>query len=211
MENTNKSQIALIRICYLLPPILAIFYLFFGYLPHFYYLSDGEAMANISLFSLMSNTLQSCKGFLNGTASGTTADLYFSYVILSIWALSLLAMILYALFAIANAAAAILIWFPDSKPTKNVNLAKKIYRMIVPNRFFYGVSCFLPCFPALFPYFLQRFYRTIIGVNPTVHYFGLPDPFITILLGIACVVIFALTKNAQSNLRMTPFKLYKVK
>lgn len=210
MDRTSKRRVALIRTCYLLPPVLAVFYLFFGYLPHLYYLSDGVATANISLFALMSNTLQSCKGFFNGTASGTTADLYFSYVMLSVWVISLITIVLYAIFAIANAAAVALIWSPDQKPTKTVNLAKKIYRMVVPNRFFYGVSCFLPAFPALFPYFLQRFYRTVIGITPTVHYIGPPDPIIAVLLGAACIALFALTKRAQSELRMTPFKLYKV-
>jgi hypothetical protein len=211
MKDTTKRQAALIRISYLLPAIIACFFLFWAYLPHFFYMMEGELMDFDSLFPLMDRTFKNCRGFFNGTANGSTADLYFSYSILPIWGIALLTLILYAVFAIANLMALVLIWDPNRKPTKNINLLKKIYRMIVPNRFFYGVFCFLPVFPSLFPYFLQRFYRTIYGITATVHYSILPDFILTLILGVVCVLIFSLTKNAQNDLRMTPFKLYKVK
>ncbi len=211
MKDANKTQITLIRISYLLPAIFSCLFLFLGYLPHFFYMIQGELMDFDSLFPLMDRTFKNCRGYFNGTASGSTADLYFSYSILPIWLISLLTVILYAVFTVANLMALVLIWSPDSKPTKNINLLKKIYRMIVPNRFFYGVFCFLPVFPALFPYFLQRFYRTIYGITATVHYPLLPDFILALIFGLACVLTFALTKNAQNRLRMTPFKLYKTK
>lgn len=205
-----RAQVRLVRLCYLLPVLNGAILLALACIPHLFYQSGPDALDTLSLMQLLQNTYSNCIGFLQGSADGSVAAFYFSVVMMIFWALCWLTMVLYALFALASAVlCALIVWTPGTASQPWMNTAKRCYRMLVPNRVCYGIWCALPLLPSFFPYILQGFYRSILGEQATLHYFGLPDPVYVILLAGLAAALFVLTLPAQKEYRMDLFRLYK--
>lgn len=205
----SKGKVTLIRFCYLMPLIGVIAILIAALIPHIFFQDGTEAYKNLTLFTLMGNTYDGCLSFFRGTAQGTTADFYFSLKIFAVWLLSVACMVIYGVFVLATALCVPLAWFPNAS-TPLGNKLKRIYRLIVPNRVFYVLFQLLPVFPSLFPYFLQRFYRTMLGQKITAHYVGLPDWIPVLLLTAASVALFLGTLRMQKDCRMDLFRIFKL-
>ena len=97
----------------------------------------------------------------------------------------------------------------DAPPSAGLNTAKRVYRILVPNRVFYGVFCFLPLFPAAMPLLYAGLLRAMLKTNAAAHFYGPPDPVYALLTGLACALPFFLLLRAQKEEKMDLFRLYK--
>ena len=204
------SRVWAVRLAYLLPLLSAVALLILAATPCFFFQSRGEAFESMSLFGVMTNTYENCKGFLDGTASGSTSALYFSYVMSAILLVSLILMVLYAVFILFTALLFPFIWTPNAPGHPTVNQLKRAYRILVPNRGCYVVCNLLPILPSCFPYFLELFYNKLLGDPATLHYLFLPNPIITAVLCALSVTLFLTTLTAQRENRMDLFRIYKL-
>ena len=204
------KRIGMIRIAYLLPIVNAVILLLLACIPRFFYLADGTARNTLSLFELMGNTYTSGTTFLGGTVQGTTADLYFYFVMLSIFWVSVIGMVLYGLFCIATACMTCFAWTPLRTPTTLENKLKRTYRLLVPNRGFFVFFQVLPLIPAIFPYFFQLFANRMLGQNMRVYYLGIPDFVIVILLAAVSLTLFFVTLHEQKEYKMDLFRIFKI-
>ena len=209
MKPTFK-QVGLVRLSSLMPVIGGVILLFLALIPHLFYQAGSDVYTTLSLFELMDNTYQSCMGFFNGSTAGTTADLYFHFVMFAVWAVSLLCIVFYGLFVLATALMVSFVWTPHPQPHPTVNQLKRAYRILVPNRGFYVFFHVLPVLPSVYPYLLQLFSRTMLGQEMHAHYYGIPDFIIVILLSAASVTLFFVTLSAQRENKMDLFRIYKV-
>ena len=198
-----------VRLAYVLPPLTLAVTLLLAALPRFFFQMEGEVYEDLSLLGLMSNTYENCIGFLNGTASGSTNDLYFSYIMLAILAITLAAMIVYGIFALFTTVLLPFVWTPLTSGDPVVNNLKRAYRIFVCNRGFYVFYSLLPVIPALFPYLFQLFYRSRLGMKTTLHFYGIPDLIPVVLLCGACCALFLATLKFQKLNRMDLFRIYK--
>ncbi|MBE6634517.1 MAG: hypothetical protein E7620_09290 [Ruminococcaceae bacterium] len=205
----NEKKAWAVRLAYLLTPLSSVILLLLAALPRFFFQMEGEIYEDLSLLGLMSNTFENCKGFLNGTANGSTNDLYFSYIMMAILAVTVAAMVIYAVFALFTALLIPFVWTPNTAGDPTVNNLKRAYRVFVFNKGFYVVYNLLPLIPALFPYLFQLFYRSRLGMKTTLHFYGLPDLIPTALLCLACCGAFLATLKLQKLNRMDLFRIYK--
>ncbi len=209
----NRKNAALTRLTYLLPFLLSLLFLTSACLPHLFYQYNiegaQELSGDLSLFELLGNTFDKCFGFLTGSSEGTSAEFYFSVVMMTFWTLSWISVVLYALFSLSTALMCVAVWMPSPTPSKQLNTLKKCYRMLVPNRGFYVFYQILPLIPSAFPYLLQLFYRTMLGIDATVYYYGFPTPILAALLCAASIICFFVTRRAQDLTKMDLFRLYR--
>lgn len=209
MKLSKTKQIALIRLCYLIPALCGLIALVLACAPRFFYQSGGEAFDTMSLFQLLDNTYQNCVVFLKGSANGSVSALYFSYIMMAFWVLAWFCIVFYGIFVFATALTSITVWTPNTPGSPAINTFKRCYRMLVPNRVFYIIWCCLPVLPSFFPFILQAFYRSVLKEGANAHYFGIPDPVIVLLLCAVSAAFFLLTRASQKELRMDLFRLYK--
>lgn len=202
--------VAGVRLAYLFPCLVGILLLFLAILPHLFYRVGSKVYSTLSLFKLLENTHESCMGFFNGTKEGTTAQLYFHFVMFAFWLLSVISMLLYGVFVLSTMVMTVFVWTPYSPPTPTVNKLKRAYRIAVPNRGFFVFFQILPVLPSLFPYFLQHFSRTVLGQKMYAHYYGIPDFIIVLVLSAASITLFLTTLSAQKDNRMDLFRIYKI-
>ena len=179
--------------------------------PRFFFQVGGEVLNDLSLFGLMVNAYEFCRGVFNGTIDSDTAALYFSDIMIAILAVSLAAIIFYALFALFTALMNGFIWAPQANGHPTVNKLKRAYRILVPNRACYVIYNLLPLIPAVFPYLFRYFYNTRLSMKTTLHYYGFPDIILVALLCGASCALFLLTLSAQRENRMDLFRVYRVK
>ncbi len=211
MSRSPLQHPAQIRLCYLLPLLSGLLLLALAAIPHFYFTTDTSALDTMSLFGLLDNTYQTCIGFFNGEANGNVSSLYFSYVMMTFWVLSWLCIALYGLFAVSTALISMAAWTPYAVPTHFGNNCKRLYRLLVPNEGMFVFFSLLPLLPSVFPWLLQIFYRNMLELPATLHYFGLPDVVYALLLSAACIALLFLTAAARrEKLRMDIFRLYKL-
>ena len=206
----NVKRVNLIRLAYLLPIFCATVLLLLACIPHFFYLADGTTRNTLSLFELMGNTYNSGTTFLGGTVQGTTADLYFYFVMLTLFWVSVVCMVLYGIFCIATACMTCFVWSPLRTPSELENKLKRAYRILVPNRGFFVVFQLLPLIPSLFPYFFGLFANRMLGQNMRVYYLGIPDFVIILLLGAASLTLFFVTLSDQKHNKMDLFRIFKI-
>lgn len=209
MKLSQSAQTALNRLCYLMPALCGLIALVLACTPRFFYQSGGEAFDTMSLLQLMDNTYQNCVTFLRGSANGSVSALYFSYIMMIFWALAWLCTVFYGVFAFATLLCSITVWTPNTPGSPAINTLKRCYRMLVPNRVFYVIWCFLPILPSFFPFILQAFYQSVLKETAIAHYFGIPDQITVLLLCASSAAFFLLTRSSQRDLRMDLFRLYK--
>ena len=210
MRNTSKL-IPAVRLAHLLPPISAAIMLLLASVPRFFFQIGGEVLDDLSLFGLMVNAYEFCRGVFNGTIESDTAAIYFSDIMITILAVSLAAIVFYAIFALFTALMNGFVWTPQANGHPTVNKLKRAYRILVPNRACYVIYNLLPLIPSVFPYFFRHFYHTRLGMKTTLHYYGFPDVILVALLCGASCALFLRTLSAQRENRMDLFRVYKVK
>ena len=199
----------MIRFAYLMPLISGVALSFLAFIPHLFYQANNDIYSTLSLVQLLGNTYGEGSKFLTGTASGTTVDFYFYIVMLALWVISILCIILYAIFVTFTAVMLPLVWSPQNAPSVKANNLKRAYRIAVPNRGFFVFFQILPVVPAIFPYLLQRFSKTILGQKMQVYYYGIPDWIIVLTLAAISITLFFVSLSAQKNNRMDLFRIYK--
>ncbi len=207
--KTHAKRVGLIRLTYLMPTVCGVILLFLAALPHLFYQANNDVYSTLSLFQLLGNTYQEGSKFLTGTAQGTTADFYFYLVMLSFFALSLLCMILYGIFAVFSTVMVGYVWTPHATPTALGNNLKRAYRIAVPNRGFFVFYHLLPLFPSFYPYLLQIFSKKILGMEMKAFYYGIPDVVAVAVLAAASIALFFFTLSAQKENKMDLFRIYK--
>lgn len=206
----NVKRVGLIRLAYLLPILCGAVLLLLACIPHLFYLADGTTRNTMSLFELMGNTYKSGTTFLSGTVQGTTADLYFYFVILTLFWVSITCMVLYGLFCVATALMTCFVWTPMRTPTELENKLKRAYRILVPNRGFFVFFQILPLIPSLFPYFFGLFANRMLGQNMRVYYLGIPDFVIVLALAAMSLTLFFVTLSDQKHNKTDLFRIFKI-
>ncbi len=204
------KRVGLIRLAYLLPILCALVLLLLACIPHFFYLADGSTRSTLSLFELMGNTYKSGTTFLGGSVQGTTADLYFYFVMLTLFWVSVVSMIFYGIFCVATAAMTCFVWTPMRTPSELENKLKRAYRILVPNRGFFVFFQILPLIPSLFPYLFGLFANRMLGQNMRVYYLGIPDFVIVLLLSAASLTLFFVTLSDQKHNKTDLFRIFKI-
>jgi len=204
------KHVGLIRLAYLLPILSATVLLLLACIPHLFYLADGTTRDTLSLFQLMGNTYAGGETFFSGEVRGTTADLYFYFVILTLWWVSVACIVFYGIFCVATAAMTCFAWTPLRTPSQLENKLKRAYRILVPNRGFFVFFQILPLIPALFPYFFQLFANRMLGQSMRVYYLGIPDFTVAVILAAVSLTLFFVTLSDQKNNKMDLFRIYKL-
>ena len=207
--RTTGEQFA-IRICYLLPLLSGALLLIPALVPHIFFLQDSSLSATVNVFDLLGSIRAQASNLLHAESGSVASSTYYFALLMSVLtAVSWFFTVWYALFAVASAAVSV--WAFGAPPSAALNTAKRVYRILVPNRVFYGVFCALPLLPALMPYLYAHFLRTMLGTAVSVHFYGAPDFVYTLLALLICAVPFYAWLPAQKRERMDLFRIYKVR
>lgn len=198
----------LLSICHLLPLFAGVLLLIPALVPHIFFLQDGSLSATVNLFDLFGYLRAQASNILHASGSVAPATYRFALAIRILTVLSWVMIVWYAVFALFTAVLSV--WAFHSSPSPALNTAKRVYRILVPNRVFYGIGCFLPLFPALMPDLYALLLRSILGTNAHVHFYGAPDFVYALIAGLACAVPFYWLLCAQKEERMDLFRIYKI-
>ena len=143
-QKTGGSFLA--RLSYLLPLLSGLLLLIPAFVPHIFFYRGKSLSATISLFDLLGYLRAEASNVLHASES-VSPSIYRSALFASVLtAVSWFFILWYAIFAILSAA--ICVWASKEISSTSLNTAKRVYRIVVPNRVFYGIFCFLPL---LFP------------------------------------------------------------
>lgn len=210
MSNRIAMRRTLIRLVYLLPLLTLFVLVIHAAIPHMFFVHDGVALDTHSSFGLIHNAWKNCRSLLNGTTDGSEAAVYFAYGISFFVILFWVAFVLFAVSAIAAAvcSATAFSYEPQSKKSNRI---KRWFGLFCPNRILYMLSFFLPLPITLFPYILLYFYRRTWNYKMSLHFYGLPDIFIGIILTALNLICFLLLLRAQAEEHLDLFRLYKAK
>lgn len=199
----------LISASHLLPLFAGVFLLIPALVPHIFFLQDGSLSATVNLFDLFGYLRAQAANVLQASGSVAPATYRFALTIRILTIFSWVLIVWYAVFALFTAVLSV--WAFHASPSPAQNTAKRVYRILVPNRVFYGVDCFLPLFPALMPDLYALLLRSMLGANAHVHFYGAPDFVYVLIAGLTCAVPFYLLLRAQKEERMDLFRIYKIK
>ena len=205
-QKTGGSFLA--RLSYLLPLLSGALLLIPAFVPHIFFYRGKSLSATIGLFDLLGYLRAGAANVLH--ASETVApSIYRSALLASILtAVSWFLIVWYAIFAILSAVVGV--WSACGVPSASLNTAKRVYRIVVPNRVFYGIFCFLPILPALMPYCYERFLSTTLSETVRVYFYGAPDWVFALIGGVLCAVPFFLSLRAQKEQKIDLFRIYRV-
>ena len=209
--NRLPSSISrpLIRIVYLLPLIFGGFMLTWVFVPHLFFLQDGDPKVTQSLFDLLSGAWTTCTHMWNGEAQISPDAMYFPYVVGISVILSWICMALYALVAIPAALCSFVAFAypPESRPATR---AKKWMQFFCPNRAVYVLLQLAVLFPACFPQIEVACLRTMMAMNVTVHpIIGLSDHWLIGILVAVSLGLWLLLLPAQASEKMDLFRIFK--
>ena len=200
----------LIRIAYFLPAIFGLTMLILAFVPHIFFFYNGTAYETQSMFDLMANTWEECQVMLDGSVNGSSAAYFFSLIMSVFVVLSWICGILYAITAIASAVCSC-IAFSYPPTHRNSNRTKKWLQFFCPNRALYVISTLVLLLPAAFPQILQHFYRTQFAYDMKLHFIGVNDLILAIVLVVLNTVFFLALLHAQEIEHLDLFRLYKSK
>lgn len=198
----------LVRLSYLLPLLSGLLLLIPAFVPHIFFYRGKSLSATIGLFDLLGYLRAEASHVLH--ASETVApSIYRSALLASILTVaSWFFIVWYAIFAILSAVVGI--WASQKISSASLNTAKRVYRIVVPNRVFYGIFCFLPLLPALMPYCYERFLSTTLSETVRVYFYGPPDWVWALIGGVLCAVPFFLSLRAQKEQKIDLFRIYRL-
>ncbi len=205
--TTAKWHRALIRLAYLLPFLCMIALTVYAAIPNMWFINEGVAQPNLSLFELLGKTAEVCNETL-ANAEATNQDLAFANTMnvacIAYW-------ILYAvcwLFSIAVATCSLIAFsFP---PTHlYCRRTKRILHLLCPNRVAYLIFCALPILPSLFPYILLYCYKTYTALEIGMG----AEPFDAWVAALIAVLLsgalFVLTLPWQKGERLDMFRIHR--
>ena len=198
-----------VRLAYLMPAIVGLLLLIHSLVPHLYFIYEEELYQTMSSHRLMSNTWESCMAMLENESADQYVT-FFSYIMVIFVVLSRLFALLYAIFAVLVTAMSIRA-FSVSPTDRTANRSKRWLHLYCPNRVAYAVFGLLPLLPAFFPYLLSHFYRSRLGMEMKVFFFGPSDPLLAGVLILLLELSFFLTLRMQSETHLDLFRLYKKK
>ena len=196
-----------IRLCHALPLFCGALLLIPALVPHVFFLQDGSLSATVNLFDLLGYLRAQAVNILHAEGAVEPATYRFALLVSVLTAVSWFLLAWYAIFALFTAVLGSVAI--DAPPSAGLNTAKRVYRILVPNRVFYGVFCFLPLFPAAMPLLYAGLLRAMLKTNAAAHFYGPPDPVYALLAGLACALPFFLLLRAQKEEKMDLFRLYK--
>ena len=207
MNGSINKRRALIWAAYLSPIAVGLILLIWAVIPHLFFIYGGDVKETMSLFTLMDNTWQNCRETINGTASGSTAALYFSYAMTAAVVLSWIAIISHVIASVTSVACAC-VAFGRSAEHPAANKAKRWMRFFCFSPAVYAITLFAWCVPFFVPLLLDWFYRKWFYYDMSLHYFGVPSWIAAILLSLISVVLFLATRRLQKKERMDLFAFY---
>ncbi len=208
--RTFKGARALIRIAYLLPAISLVGLLIHFAVPHIFFLWNGEIYETMNLFTLMGNTWKECRAATDLSADGSVEALYFSYVMSFFVILSWVAIVLFAVLAVAAAVCSCRA-FSYAPTAREANRAKRWMQLFCPNRVLYVLTCLLPLIPAAFPMILEACYRKFFFYEIDVLFIGPADLLTAAIAVVLCIGAFLALLPAQACEHMDLYRLYKAK
>ena len=197
-----------IRLVYLLPLFAGALLLIPAFAPHIFFYRSGSLSATVNPVDMLGYLRAEADRVLHATEPVAQSSYRFAMLASALTVAAWFFMIWYALFAVATAVLSV--WAFGAAPSEALNLAKRVYRVFVPNRVFYGIFCFLPLPVAFMPYFYARFLGTLSETAVSVHFYGAPDFAYALLAGVACALPFYLLLPAQKEKRMDLFRIYKI-
>ena len=206
----SKKGAVLIQFCYLFPLFAALLLLLPFLIPHLFFHTSGELTGTVSLPELMQSNVRYALSNLSGTAGSGSGTVYFSAATLAYAGVSLLLLVWYLLWAVSAAITSVYC-FSFVEPNAKANAAKRVWRMIVPNRVFYVLLSFAPLPAACYPYFFAFLCRAALGVDTTAYYYGAPDFVYVLIAGILCSAPFLALLPKQRDENMDLFRIYKIK
>lgn len=196
-----------IRMTHLLPLLAGLALLIPALVPHIFFFQDGKLSATVNLFDLLGYIRAQASNILHASGSVAPSSYRFALLMSALTVASWFFAAWYAVFAVLTAVVSV--WDFAAPPSEALNTAKRVYRILVPNRVFYGVFCFLPLLPALMPILYARFLRSMLGTAVTVHFYGAPDWVYALVAGVVCALPFYLLLRAQKERKMDLFRIYR--
>ena len=210
MKRLSPKQARFLsRAVYFLPAVTGLLLLALIFIPHIYFVYNGEVHETMSSVKLVNNTWEVCKNLLDGKSEDPYA-IFFSYIMTFFVILFWIFVALYALFALVLTLCSINA-FTKSPTDRLSNRAKRWLHLLCPNRVCYGLFGLLPIFPSFFPHILTHFYYTRLGLKMKVFFFGPPDHVWAILLVLLLELGFFLSLDLQARAHTDMFRLYKKK
>lgn len=204
-QKTGGSFLA--RLSCLLPMLSGLLLLIPAFVPHIFFYRGKSLSATVNLFDLLGYLRAEASNFLHASES-VSPSIYRTALLASILtAVSWFFIVWYAIFAILSAVVGV--WASQKISSASLNTAKRIYRIVVPNRVFYGIFCFLPLLPALMPYCYERFLSQTLSEPVRVYFYGAPDWVWTLIGGVFCTVLFFLSLRAQKEHKTDLFRIYR--
>ena len=209
LRTQNKGIRAAIYTAYLAPvSVFCIMTLLF-LLPRFYFTYQGETHEAMGLFTLVSNTWQTCREAFAAKSIGPDT-LTFAYVmsgaVILFW-------ILWAWYLILSLHSLLCTVVAFSYPPTSLvsNRTKKLFLFAWFNHPCYVLFQLIPLAITCFPYLFLSLSDRKLGMIMDVTFFGIPDILILLLLTAASYAFFFKTLSAQQTLHMDLFRLYKKK
>ncbi len=200
---------ALTVISYLLPAVTAIVLLIYFFVPHVFFIYQGEVHETISLFRLISNAWKQCRSNLD--QSSISPELRsFSHLISAAVVIGWVGLILHMIVSILTAITS-LCAFSHAPTEKASNVAKRVLHLICPNRLLLLICNLLPLLPTLFPYILEHEYQSRLLMNMKLHSMGPSAFWVMLTLVLLCEVGLLALIPAEKTLHMNMFQLYKKK
>ena len=196
-----------IRACYLVPLFAGALLLIPALVPHIFFLQGTSLSETVNLFDLLGYLRAQASNILHAEGAVEPATYRFALLISALTTVAWFLLIWYAVFALFTAVLSVAAF--GASPSAGLNTAKRVYRIFVPNRVFYGIFCFLPAFAAFLPILYAALLRAMLKSDATVHFYGPSDFFYTLAAGIVCVLPFCLLLRAQKQEKMDLFRLYK--
>ena len=206
-KEKNVRAVLAVWCAYLAPVLLCAVTILLCALPRFYFTYAGITHEGMGLFSLVSNTWNSCQDALDTTGIGPNA-LVFAYVMLFFTIVFWIGLVWLVILALHSLLCPIFAF--HASPTSTLsNRAKKLFGFVWFNHPCYAIFHFIPLVLSFFPQILLAFYDSRLGMPMEITYFGIPDQLILATVTALSLFLFFFTLPLQESLRLDMFRLYK--
>ncbi len=199
----------LIRLTYLLPLFLSALLLLPMLIPHFFYYQEKQFSVTLNLPDLLGYLWSETGNILSTSGSENMSVYYLAILGKALVILSWVLLVWYAVFAVSTAVLSI--WTFAGQPTEKGNLAKRVYRILVPNRGFYIACCLIPVPISLMPFFYRLFAEKMAGSITSVAFYGPPDIVYAGIAAVFSILPFCLLLRSQKERKLDLFRIYSVR
>lgn len=167
----------------------------------------GQEHETMSMFSLLSNTWDTCQAALDANTI-TPGAIAFARIMSVFTVLFWIGFVWFTILAFHSLFCP-LIAFSYQPTSTAANRTKQIFAFAYCNRAVYVIFQALPILLSLFPYLLLSFYESKMAIKMTVSFQGIPDVLLLLLLTTLSVFLFLFTAQAQREAHIDMFRLYK--